>query len=117
MSKIFRIYNPIEDKSFVGITKDSVKSAVHSRFIYNTNLRNALKKYGYKAFVIEELADSGRGIKGKAAVKRYIKKYNALSPSGYNSHKGRQGGKIGHFRSKIINLMDSNSMNMNNLVK
>jgi group I intron endonuclease len=104
MGYIYKITNSKTNKCYIGIT---TKEDPNDRWINHKHaikggrgcplLRNAFNKYGEEAFKFEVLLicfDEDLYIYEK----QYIKKYNSLTPNGYNAHEGGEFG--GNFKGK-----------------
>jgi group I intron endonuclease len=104
MGYIYKITNTITKKCYIGVTtkenpndrwmghKQAIKSGRGCPL-----LRNAFTKYGETAFKFEVLIicfDEDL----YSYEKQYIKKYNSLTPNGYNAHEGGEFG--GNFKGK-----------------
>jgi group I intron endonuclease len=98
MGFIYKITNNITHKCYIGETKKSnpeLRWNEHRRKIEKNigcpALQDAVKKYGIEHFKFEILIicfDEDRYI----FEKEYIKKYNSISPNGYNLTTGGEGG-------------------------
>lgn len=89
---IYMITNLINDKKYIGLTKNSIKEryyhhcrkAVHGGGFY---LHSALRKYGVENFKIEKLDEASDIEELKQKEIEYIEKYNTFN-NGYNLTKG-----------------------------
>jgi len=98
MGYIYKITNKITNKCYIGETKKSnpeLRWNEHKRKIEKgigcPALQDAVKKYGVEHFKFEILIicfDEDR----YRFEKEYIKKYNSISPNGYNLTNGGEGG-------------------------
>jgi group I intron endonuclease len=98
MGYIYKITNKITNKCYIGETKKSnpeLRWNEHKRKIEKgigcPALQDAVKKYGIEYFKFEILIicfDEDR----YRFEKEYIKKYNSISPNGYNLTTGGEGG-------------------------
>lgn len=92
---VYKIYCKEENKSYVGITRRSLKQRMqqHKKQLSKAtstegSLQEALMKYGLECMTISVL-DTARTL-GELADKevQYIAKYNTLRPLGYNANRG-----------------------------
>lgn len=96
--EIYRIYNKINGKSYVGATTwDFAHRYINGKwwkYTHSFHLKRAVKRYGIDAFTIEILNSS---IKTQEELfeqeKLYIKQYNSFIPNGYNLTLGGQSPK------------------------
>jgi group I intron endonuclease len=94
MGYIYKITNVLNKRCYIGITTEenpNVRWVGHKNAIKNGKgcplLREAFNEYGELAFKFEVLIicfDEDL----HEYEKQYIKKYNSLTPNGYNAHKG-----------------------------
>lgn len=99
MGYIYKITNTVNNKAYVGVT---IKSTPTDRWnAHKSNIRNgrgcpflakAVKKYGEDAFRFEVIIICFDDDVYKYEID-YIKKYNTLSPNGYNVAEGGKSGK------------------------
>ena len=91
MIGIYKITNNINNKSYIGqsiniekrIKEHFWKSFLEKDISFTSILHTAIRKYGKENFVIEVLEEcSLEELDDKE--KYYIKKYNTISPNGYN---------------------------------
>jgi group I intron endonuclease len=94
---IYKITNEINNKVYVGKTKDFVarKSdhlhSLRNNSHHNSHIQNSFNKYGESAFSFEIIGYFTEKINEKE--KEYIELYNSLDPSlGYNIKEGGEGG-------------------------
>lgn len=84
MSYIYKITNTVNNKSYIGYTKDSEKRWKGHQFGAGSLLiYQAIKKYGINCFKFEVIANETVDKEDE-----YIVKYNTIAPSGYNITKG-----------------------------
>lgn len=87
MTRIYLITNLINSKQYVGKTKYTIRHrfAQHCSNDYNTNICQAIKKYGKENFLIEELCRC-EDDHWKELEQFYIKKYHThYTEGGYNT--------------------------------
>ena len=96
MALIYQITNTINGKIYIGQTKTSLykrfrshKSNYLQKRYSESYLYNAFKKYGTNAFTIHKIIEDNftQEELNKLEIE-YIKKYNSLSPNGYNLTEG-----------------------------
>jgi group I intron endonuclease len=100
--KIYKIYNNINEKVYIGQTWQTLKKRFAIHINYNSacvKLNNAIKKYGVENFFIEKLIECNNQTEMNYWENFYITKYNSIK-NGYNL---REGGAFGKFseESKI----------------
>lgn len=107
--RIYRYYNPIEDKSYIGQTSMNVDDRANHGYHYpkGSPFREAIDKYGFDKFeqsilrlcISQEEADEYERL--------FIDKYNTLYPEGYNLESGGKSGQSLHSntRCKLSNYM------------
>lgn len=84
MSYIYKITNTVNNKSYIGYTKDPEKRWKGHQFGAGSLLvYQAIKKYGINCFKFEVIANETVDKDDE-----YIVKYNTIAPSGYNITKG-----------------------------
>jgi len=113
MGFIYKITNTISNKCYIGETKKSnpyLRWNEHKRKITQgigcPALQDAVKKYGIDYFKFEILIICFDEDRFKYEID-YIKKYNSMSPNGYNLTKGGEGGGFygkKHTQQTIDNL-------------
>jgi len=98
MGFIYKITNTISNKCYIGETKKSnpyLRWNEHKRKITQgigcPALQDAVKKYGIENFKFEILIVCFDEDRFKYEIE-YIKKFNSISPNGYNLTKGGEGG-------------------------
>jgi len=112
MGFIYKITNIITNKCYIGETKKSnpyLRWNEHKRKITQgigcPALQDAVKKYGIDNFKFEILIICFDEDRFKYEID-YIKKYNSISPNGYNLTKGGEGG--GFYGKKHTNISIKN---------
>jgi len=97
MNLVYLTTNLINNKQYIG---SHCTNNINDGYIGSGNLINsAIKKYGKESFKREILMECNTSEEVRLLEELYIKKYNTLSPSGYNLHP--QGGMLkGGFISK-----------------
>lgn len=82
---IYRMYNRITKKNYIGQTTRSLKERTAEHIRCNKIVVDkAIKKYGIENFIVEEI-DSALTIEELNEKEKYwIAKYNSLVPNGYN---------------------------------
>jgi group I intron endonuclease len=129
MGFIYKITNIITNKCYIGETKEKnpeTRWKQHKRTIEKgigcPALQNAVKKYGIDNFIFKVLIICFDEERFKFE-KEYIKKYNSISPNGYNLTSGGEGGGfIGKKHSqetvnKISNTLKNKYINDDELRK
>lgn len=118
MSHIYIIKNTVNDKCYIGQTKNSIEYRF-KKHISQINCKNqcsalyaAIRKYGVDCFFIESLI-SGSFSKDELNILEidFIDKYETLSPNGYNLQTG--GGSFSlsqEVRDKISNSLRGRSI-------
>jgi group I intron endonuclease len=98
MGYIYKITNIISKKYYIGETKKNnpqLRWNEHKRKIEQgigcPALQDSVKKYGIENFTFEILIICFDEDRYKLEME-YIKKYNSISPNGYNLTKGGEGG-------------------------
>lgn len=97
MGYIYKITNKINNKCYIGQTKRSINKRWNEHCNRNSSshgLSNAIKKYSIENFDIQILESIEDNSKLNDLEKEYIKKYNSLSPYGYNLDTGGSLDKI-----------------------
>ncbi len=92
MGTIYILKNKTNGKCYVGQTTKLFKERFRQHQISNSVVGKALRKYGSKNFekiILENILDDNLNF----AEIEYIKKYNSISPNGYNITYGGNGGK------------------------
>lgn len=95
MIKIYKITNKLNNKCYIGLTKNALKERWYYHIQKSSEcpyIKNSIQKYGEDNFIIEQI-DFANNIE-EANEKEYywIKTLNTLAPNGYNL---REGGKYG----------------------
>jgi group I intron endonuclease len=129
MGFIYKITNSITNKCYIGETKEKIPETrwkQHKRTIEKgigcPALQNAVKKHGIDNFTFKVLIICFDEERFKFE-KEYIKKYNSISPNGYNLTSGGEGGGfIGKKHSqetinKISNTLKNKYINDDELRK
>lgn len=96
---IYKVTNLINGKIYIGQTIHSIEERWNAHCFrshldsHYSLFHNAIKKYGKENFKLElvDTADSFEELNEKEIF--YIKKYNSLTPNGYNMAEGGQGTK------------------------
>ena len=88
MGYIYIIKNSINSKVYIGQTKKSIQER-WKEHLYSSTYRNqvlyiAMRKYGTEHFFIEEVEYVDANTSLDEREKFWIKKYNSISPNGYN---------------------------------
>lgn len=118
MSHIYIIRNTVNEKCYIGQTKNSIEDRF-KRHIGQINCKNqcsalyaAIRKYGADCFFIERLASGSFSKDDLNMLEIYfIDKYKTLSPGGYNLQTG--GGSFNlsqEVRDKISNSLQGRSI-------
>lgn len=111
MGFVYKVTNVVNGKSYIGITRTSVKwrwnahlcaSFNESYNDYNVIFHRAIRKYGIDSFVVETLCESENDLL-KELECQYIETYGTLSPNGYNMTKGGDGRWV-HDYDEIMDL-------------
>lgn len=108
MGYIYRIYNDINNKSYIGLTTNTVetrwkKHLANSAFV-KYHLYNAMRFYGVEHFFIETLEEVDN--KNLAIREQYwIQKYDSFN-NGYNETLGGEGNQL-YNKTDFYNLWDS----------
>jgi group I intron endonuclease len=104
MTGIYRIYNTIDGKSYVGQSRNiAARFSKHRRSERNRPLKKAFKDYGMEAFtfeVLEELDTPTQQLLDDREV-FFMEQYQSLS-NGYNVRGGGKGGKHSEETKKRI---------------
>lgn len=87
--RIYRYYNPIEDKSYIGQTTMNVKDRARKGNGYSkgTHFRDAIDKYGFDTFEQSILRLCTSQEEADTYEKFYIEKYDSIN-NGYNTQSG-----------------------------
>lgn len=109
--QVYRIFNKINKKSYIGITKWDFKKRYSggnwSLWTHSLHIKASVKKYGLENFSYEILWEgdcSNKELSEKEVL--YIDQYNSLIPNGYNLTRG--GGNIEPKLVKEYELVDFN---------
>jgi group I intron endonuclease len=92
MIKVYLITNKINNKKYIGITKNSIEIRwkVHcSKNSYCTYLKNAIQKYGKENFIIEQIFEVFNKEDVVFFESYFITYFNTMEPIGYNLIKSR----------------------------
>lgn len=96
MGIIYKIYNDINDKVYIGQTRQKLNDRWHAHKynaehkIYDYYLYRAMNKYGIDNFHIEIVEECPNEELNEKEI-AYINKFNSYAPNGYNSTKGGDG--------------------------
>lgn len=95
MGYIYKITNLINNKSYIGQTRNAIKTRMnkhisHSKEDHITGIDAAIKKYGWNNFIVEEICQCPNDDLDEQE-KFYIKKYDTFY-NGYNLTLGGQKG-------------------------
>ena len=88
---IYRIKNKINNKIYIGQTKDTLEARFAQHAVCDINrsaISKAIKKYGKENFEIEELIKANSQEQLDQLEKDFIKSYNSMAPNGYNLKTG-----------------------------
>lgn len=86
---IYKITNLINGKVYVGQTRSRLRHRLAQHLNKKTTLvSQALRKYGVENFQIEKIDSADTQEELNLKEKYWIKKYNSISPNGYNIHEG-----------------------------
>lgn len=107
--QVYRIFNKINGKSYIGITKWSFNERYPQgkwwKWTHNNHLISAVEKYGLNNFDVEILYSKIDDVSHLLELEEsFIKIYNSFVPNGYNLTKG--GGKINPTNIKEYELID-----------
>lgn len=96
MYRIYRIFNLINGKFYIGQTCKSIKRRlkihINATKILNTHLARAIKKYGKDNFYIEEIDSCDEKKEADYLERWYIRFYNTTNDKvGYNMTEGGEG--------------------------
>lgn len=89
--RIYRYYNPIEDKSYIGQTTNNVNRRIGKhghKYKKGTPFREAIDKYGLDNFEQSILRLCTSQEEADQYERHFIEKYNTIFPSGYNLQSG-----------------------------
>lgn len=92
MYEIYIIKNDINEKVYIGQTRQGIRERFKSHLKCKSScaIHNAIRKYGKEHFYVEKLCDCSSQEELNEMEKFYIKKFNSLSPNGYNLTTGGQ---------------------------
>lgn len=93
--RIYRYYNPIEDKSYVGQTSTNVNIRAGKngyRYPKGFPFREAIDKYGWENFEQSILRLCTSQEEADQYERYFIEKYNTIFPNGYNMESGGKSG-------------------------
>jgi hypothetical protein len=86
--EVYRIYNKINGKSYIGVTKKTFKVRYLNNWVkhtHNNHLKKSAKRYGEENFDYEILIDGVEDFDELMELeKKYIKEFNSFVPNGYN---------------------------------
>ena len=113
MGLIYMIYNDVNDKVYIGQTKQplkdrwyihqyNAKNKVHDYYIYR-----AMNYHGIDKFHIKELERCPNEQLNEKEI-YYIEKYNSFAPNGYNSTKGGDGVQRYDYKEIIQHYLNCN---------
>lgn len=85
MYTIYKISNTINDKIYIGQTRQSLKSRMNGHKQAHTLIGIAIRKYGIQNFTIECIDTAENNEQALYKEKHYIGKFDCCYPSGYNS--------------------------------
>lgn len=106
MHKIYLISNSINNKQYVGLTRQTLEKRFqqHSQFKRNyvSAMQSAMKKYDPSNFTIELIAECESLEEAGKLERLGIAYYNTLAPLGYNIRKGGQSGNFTEETKKKI---------------
>lgn len=91
---IYKITNLINDKIYIGQTKNSIKKRFNQH-IYCTNktvITTAIKKYGKENFKIEQIDQADNESELDEKERYWIDEFKCISPNGYNIATGGKSG-------------------------
>lgn len=107
MGYIYRIYNDINSKSYIGLTTNTIetrwKKHLANSSIVDYHIYRAMRKYGVEHFfieAIEQVEDASLNEREKYWISQYDSYYN-----GYNETQGGEGNQI-YDKNQIYQLWD-----------
>lgn len=109
--QLYRIFNKINDKSYIGITKWNFAvrySGNWQKHTHSIHLKSEVKKYGFENFDYEILIDDPDKTIGELIEleKEFIIKYNSKVPNGFNLTEG--GSSETYSFTRTYDLVDAN---------
>jgi hypothetical protein len=118
--EVYRIFNKINGKSYVGITKWDFKTRYCSGkwylWTHSTHLKNAVEKFGIDSFDYEILWRGEMPFDQLVELEKlYIKQYDSLVPNGYNLTKGGSSEHPSHVKEYEIADFYGNNYKVKNL--
>ena len=106
---IYKITNNLNDKSYVGQTKQPLKNRIaQHRYHDDLYIDRAIRKYGWENFFVEILEECETQEKLNEREKFWIAKFNTKCPNGYNLTDGGEGMPgFSHSSKSIAKMSDT----------
>lgn len=99
---IYKIMNKLDGKVYVGQTTQPLGRRIAQHKCCNLHIDRAIKKYGWKNFVVEVLQDCETLEQLSEREKFWISYFNCKHPNGYNYTDGGEGGWSHSEKTKAI---------------
>lgn len=99
MINIYIITNLLNNKSYIGQTKHTIKNRIDRHKVNNTPIGKEILKYGDSNFKVDILYKATTEEEANEKEIEYIKSYNTIIPNGYNTFEGGI-----HNKRAVINL-------------
>lgn len=89
MYKVYKHTNKVNNKVYIGITKNTLKERWRGGYWNNPHFFNSIRQYGKENFVSEILEDGLTKSQAEEKERYYIRLYDSTNPDkGYNIEKG-----------------------------
>lgn len=95
MAKIYIITNKINNKQYIGVTKNTLEKRWKSHLYDNNVISQAIKKYGKENFTIEVVYNCNSMEEAYELEPKFIAEHNTKYPNGYNISDGGKGSQVG----------------------